>query len=83
MKETSEIKMHDRVRIKATGETAFIVWFNEDDPSQDSFLLELENKDEMPKYYKRRDFEIIGEACCLDDSDIQILTPEEAEKYLL
>ena len=53
--------MHDRVRIKETNEIAFIVWYNEDDPSEDSFLLEILDKNEMPKFYKRKDFEVIGE----------------------
>lgn len=54
-------KMHDRVRIKETGEIAFIVWYNEDDPTEDSFLLEIMGKNEMPKFYERKDFEVLGD----------------------
>ena len=57
----TEYKMHDRVRIKKTGEIAFIVWYDEEDSKMDSFLLEIAGKNEMPKFYKRKDFEVIGE----------------------
>ena len=57
----AEYKMHDRVRMKETGEIAFIVWYDEENPENDSFLLEIPDKDEMPKFYKRKDFDVIGD----------------------
>ena len=55
------LKMYDKVRIKKDGATAFIVWFDEDDETKDSYMLEIEGADEMPRFYKREDFEIIGD----------------------
>lgn len=53
-----DFKMHDEVIIKATGEHAFIVWYD-DEEGHDSFLLEIKDKDEMPEFYKRKDFIVI------------------------
>ena len=55
-----DFKMHDRVKIKKTGEIAFIVWYDEN-PEHDSFLLEIDGKNEMPDFYKRADFEVLGD----------------------
>ena len=57
----TDFKLFDRVKLKATGEIAFIVWYNEDYPKVDSFLLEIKGKNELPKFYKRADFEVIGD----------------------
>lgn len=56
-----DFKLHDRVRIKKTGEIAFIVWYNEKYPEVDSFLLEIKGKNEMPAFYERDDFEVLGD----------------------
>ena len=56
-----KFKMHTRVEILDTNEVGFIVWFDEEDPDKDSFLIEIEGKCEMPHFYKRKDFRIIDE----------------------
>ncbi|MBR2677749.1 MAG: hypothetical protein IKE28_12705 [Solobacterium sp.] len=61
MENKKDFKMHDRVLIKATGEIAFIVWYDDEYPLHDSFLLETLGKNEMPKFYTRSDFEVIGD----------------------
>ena len=53
-----DYKLHDEVRIKETGERAFIVWYDEEE-GHDSILIEIDGKCEMPKFYKRKDIEII------------------------
>lgn len=53
----TEIKLHDEVVIKETGEEAYVVWIDED-PEHDSYLLEIKEKNETPKFYKRKDFEL-------------------------
>ena len=54
----NDCKLHEEVEIKATGERAFIVWYDEDS-DHDSFLLEIKGKNEMPLFYKRKDFQKI------------------------
>lgn len=56
-----DFKMHDRVRIKKTGEIAFIVWYDKKYPEHDSFLLEIMDKNEMPEFYERKDFDVLGD----------------------
>ena len=56
----NDFKLHDRVKIKSTGEIAFIVWYHELYPEHDSFLLDKLGAEEMPKFYKRADFEVVG-----------------------
>ena len=56
----TDFKLYDRVRICANNKEAFIVWYDET-PGHDSFLLELADEDEMPEFYKRKDFVVIGE----------------------
>ena len=56
-----DFKMHDRVRIKETGEIAFIVWYDSKYPEHDSFLLEKMGKDEAPEFYERKDFDVLGD----------------------
>ncbi len=51
----NKIKIHNEVIIKETGDHAFIVWFSES-PDEDSYLLEIKGKNEMPKFYSRNDF---------------------------
>lgn len=50
------IKMHDKVEIIKTKEIAFVVWFDESNPNTDSFMLEIDGKNEMPDFYQRKDF---------------------------
>lgn len=52
-----DVEMHEEVIIKKTGEHAFIVWFDEENPEKDSYLLEIKGKCEMPDFYERKDFE--------------------------
>ncbi len=56
-----DFRLYDRVRIRKTGEEAFIVRFDDLYPEHDSFLLDLAGRDEMPKFYRRADFDVIGE----------------------
>jgi len=56
-----DFRLHDRVQINKTGEIAFIVWYDEEYPAHDSFLLEIMGEDEMPKFYERKDFEVLGD----------------------
>ena len=56
-----DFKLHDRVILKLTKEIGFIVWYDEDYPEHDSFLIEIMGKNEMPHFYKRDDFEVLGE----------------------
>lgn len=55
------VKLHDEVIIKKTGEHAFVVWFSES-PEEDSYLLEIIGKEEMPKFYSRKEFLTLKEA---------------------
>ena len=50
--------MHKKVRIKATGELAYIVWYDEKE-GHDSFLLDIIDKNEMPEFYSFADFELL------------------------
>jgi len=52
--------LHKKVKIKATGEIACIVWYDEH-PEHDSFLLDLVEKDELPHFYKFDDFILLEE----------------------
>lgn len=54
-----DIKLYDKVRIKKTKEIAFVVDINS--KGLDSYILEIIDKNEMPKFYKRADFEKIEE----------------------
>ncbi len=56
-----DVEMHEKVRIKKTGEFAFVVWFDEEEPEKDSYLLEIDGANEMPEYYDRDDFEKVEE----------------------
>lgn len=55
-KEDEEYKEHDEVIIKETGERGFIVWIDE---KNDSMLVEIANKNEMPKFYKKSEIKHI------------------------
>lgn len=50
--------LHKKVIINETKEEAIIIWFDEVQ-EHDSYLLEIIGKDEMPKFYKRKDFTIL------------------------
>lgn len=50
--------LHKKVIINETKEKAIIIWFDEVQ-EHDSYLLEIIGKDEMPKFYKRKDFTIL------------------------
>ena len=52
--------LHKKVKIKATGEIAYIVWYDEH-PEHDSFLLDLAEKEELPHFYKFDDFIFLEE----------------------
>lgn len=47
------------MRIKATGEIAYVVFFDEGAGYPDKYLLEIADKNEMPKQYDRDEFEVI------------------------
>ena len=47
------------MRIKATGEIAYVVFFDEGADYPDEYLLEIADKNEMPKQYDRDDFKVI------------------------
>ncbi|WP_178323699.1 hypothetical protein [Acidaminococcus timonensis] len=49
----------DEVEILKTGERAIVVWAD-DDPAHDSYLLDIKGKNEMPDFYSRKDFKLIG-----------------------
>ena len=51
--------MNDRVRIKATGEIAYVVFFDEIADYPEKYLLEIVNKNETPRQYDRDEFEVI------------------------
>lgn len=53
------IKLYDKVKIKRTNEIAVVVDINS--KGLDSYILEKVDKNEMPKFYKRADFEKIEE----------------------
>lgn len=55
-----DYKLHDRVKVKETGEIGFIVWYD-DTYGHDSVMIEIEGKNEMPDFYKRADFDVIGD----------------------
>ena len=52
----TEYKLYDYVEILKTHERGFIVWYDEDDPQKDSYLIEIKDKNEMPLFYERKDF---------------------------
>lgn len=52
--------LHKKVKIKATGEIAYIVWYDEH-PEHDSFLLDLAERDELPLFYEFDDFIFLEE----------------------
>ena len=49
-------KLYDYVEIRSTHERGFIVWFDEEHPEKDSFLIEIKGKCEMPDFYESKDF---------------------------
>ncbi|WP_276690146.1 MULTISPECIES: hypothetical protein [Acidaminococcus] len=53
-----DIKLYDEVEILSTGERAFVVDVDEN-PDHDSYMLEIKGKNEMPDFYKRKDFKFI------------------------
>ncbi len=55
-KEDEEYKEHDEVIIKETGERGFVVWI---DDKNDSVLVEITEKNEMPKFYKKSEIKHI------------------------
>ncbi|WP_432643219.1 hypothetical protein [Acidaminococcus sp.] len=59
MSDMHDIKELDEVQILKTGEYAFVVWAD-DDPTHDSYLLEIKGKNEMPNFYSRKDFKFIS-----------------------
>ncbi len=50
------IKLYDKVRIKKTGEIAFVV-----DAKKGIYMLEIDGANEMPHFYDRDDFEKVEE----------------------
>ncbi len=50
--------LHKKVIINETKEEAIIIQFDEVQ-EHDSYLLEIIGKDEMPKFYKRKNFTIL------------------------
>ncbi len=55
-KEDEEYKLHDEVIIKETGERGFVVWM---DDKNDSVLVEITGKNEMPKFHKKSEIKQI------------------------
>lgn len=53
-----DYNLYDEVEIIATGEHAFIIWYDEI-PEHDSIMLEIKGKNEFPKFYERKDFRVI------------------------
>ena len=52
-----EYQLYDYVEIENTQERGFIVWL---DNKQDSYMIEIKGKYELPKFYQRKDFKRIG-----------------------
>lgn len=50
--------LHDKVRIKETGETGFIVWIS-DSLKDDCYLVEITGRDEMPKFYEENQIALV------------------------
>lgn len=50
--------LHDKVRIKETGEIGFIVWVS-DSLKDDCYLVEIMGRNEMPKFYGENQIEIV------------------------
>lgn len=66
--------LHKKVKIKATGEIAYIVWYDEH-PEHDSFLLDLAEKDELPLFYEFDDFIFLEEQTMQIRAPITIAQP--------
>ena len=85
----NDIKLHDEVIIKETKEHAFVVWIS-DNSNEDSYLLEIKGKNEMPHFYSKDDFTILKYKGITDDyiddipvlSEYDNLTIEETEKLM-
>lgn len=58
----NDIELYEEVEIIKTGERGYIVWFNEDDLTQDSCLIEIIGKNEMPRFYERKDFKKVKQS---------------------
>ena len=58
MKDMKDIQLYDEVEILNTGERAFVVDIDEA-PGHDSYMLEIKGKNELPDFYKRKDFKFI------------------------
>ncbi len=58
MEDKKDVQLYDEVVILKTGERAFIVDIDTT-PGHDSFMLEIKGKNEMPDFYKRKDFKFL------------------------
>ncbi len=56
--DAKEIQLYDEVEILKTGERAFVVEMDTH-PGHDSYMLEIKDKNELPLFYKRKDFKFI------------------------
>ena len=56
--DAKEIQLYDEVEILKTGERAFVVEMDTH-PRHDSYMLEIKDKNELPLFYKRKDFKFI------------------------
>ena len=50
------VRVNDKVTIKKTNKTAIVAWIDESKDNE-NYLLEIEDSNEMPKFYNREDFE--------------------------
>lgn len=51
-----KVKLYDEVKILATNEKAIIVYIS-DKEVDDCYILEIIDKNEMPEWYRREEFE--------------------------